>query len=167
MIAPMYQDTFPVAEKLKHLVFDWKGLSVAEIGCNTGQLGDYVLSRGAASYRGCDSNVEWLMEGRRRYPYLDLLVQRAQDFNVNADVLVALGVFHHMGAFDVIGVLARTTGRFLLMEQPMQAGEFQGYKMRPKDWYEASAAAAGFTSITEFKYGFSYPIPRSILLARR
>ncbi|MFZ2152096.1 MAG: class I SAM-dependent methyltransferase [Minisyncoccia bacterium] len=163
----MYQDTFPVAEKLKHLVFDWTGLSVVEIGCNTGQLGDYVLKQGAASYRGSDMNAEWLGEGQRRYPHLNLTVGRAQDADLRADVLVALGVFHHMSDFDVIGVLAGTTARVLLIEQPMRAEPFQGYKMRPKDWYKANVAAVGFTSVKEFKYGFTYPVPRSILLVAR
>lgn len=167
MTAPFYQDTFPVERKLQHLVFDWTGLSVSEVGCNIGQLGGYVLERGAASYRGCDTNAEWLEEGQRRYPNLDLKVGRAQDADLSADVFVALGVFHHVSAPDVEAMLARTTARFLLMEQPMREPPFQGYYMRPKGWYIATAAGAGFQHVTEFKYGFLYPVPRSILLCER
>jgi SAM-dependent methyltransferase len=167
MTALFYQDTFPVERKLQHLVFDWTGLSVSEVGCNIGQLGGYVLKRGAVSYRGCDTNSDWLAEGLRRYPNLDLSVGRAQNADLSADVFVALGVFHHVSAPDVEAMLTHTTARFLLMEQPMQKAGFQGYYMRPREWYVTAAERAGFINVTEFKYGFTYPVPRSILLCER
>lgn len=167
MSLPMYQDTFPVEKKIQSLKFDWTRKSVVEIGCNIGQLGNHVLNRGAQSYVGHDLIEAYVEEGKRRYPHLDLRCGKAQDADLSADVFVALGVFHHMDNASVIGCLSRTTATWAIIEQPMSSEKFQNYKMRSRSWYGNAFLAAGFERITEFDYGFYYPIERRILLAEK
>jgi trans-aconitate methyltransferase len=163
----MYQDTFPPATKLQHVRLDWRGLAVVEVGCNIGMLGDYALERGAASYVGYDAKPAYITEGLRRRPHLALHVGRAEQADVACDLLVALGVFHHMPDADVQALLARTTAQAVLFEVPLSDKPFKTYRMRPRQWYDRAARAAGFTTCERFKYGFWYPVDREIFLWRR
>jgi SAM-dependent methyltransferase len=162
-----YQDEFPVVRKLQHVPFDWKGKSVAEVGCNIGGLGLYALERGAVSYVGSDLIASYVEEGRRRHPELDLRHAESAAAPVDADVLVALGVFHHMRDEQITDLLARTSARWILCEQPMGDVPFKNYWIRPATWYANALFAAGFTSWVWYRYGFSYPIDRRILVGVR
>lgn len=162
-----YQDQFPVERKLRHLTFDWAAKSVAEIGCNIGNLGAYVIARGAVSYVGSDLIPAYVAEGRRRHPTLDLRHAESADAPVDADVLVALGVFHHMSDAGITALLGRTTARWIVCEQPMGDLPFKNYFIRPGVWYVNALAEAGFTEYRTVRYGFSYPIDRAILVAHR
>lgn len=163
----MYQDTFPPATKLQHLRLDWRGLAVVEVGCNIGMLGDYVLAGGAASYVGYDAKAQYVAEGLRRRPHLDLRVGEAHTADVACDLLAVLGVFHHMPDAHVTGLMARTSARVLLFEVPLSDRPFKMYRMRPRRWYDAAARAAGFTACERVRYGFWYPIDREIFVWRR
>lgn len=166
----LYQDQFPPAAKLRHVLLDWTGLRVLDLGANLGALGVYALERGAASYVGHEANAAWADAGRQRYGHvpgwtLHTGNARAADLG-GADILCALGLFHHMRDDDVRHILRTTTARRVLIEQPM-GGAFQHYLMRPQAWYRAELEEAGFGQIERFPYGFAYPVERAIFLADR
>lgn len=157
--------------KLRHLLFDWAGLRVVDLGANMGALGPYVLERGAVSYVGTELNVGWASAGRAMYGALKgwtLHIGNARDADLSqADIVCALGLFHHMNDDDVRHVLQSTSAPRVLIEQPMGNSPLRNYKIRSKEWYVAELAEAGFTKVERFPYGFAYPIDRAILLAER
>src|SRR5690606_32185099 len=76
-----YQDMFPPAQKLKHMIFNFEGKSVVEIGCNIGMFGEYVLNRGAKDYTGFDHKEEYIAEGKSRNPKANIHVMKGQEVN--------------------------------------------------------------------------------------
>ncbi|MCW5591065.1 MAG: class I SAM-dependent methyltransferase [Burkholderiales bacterium] len=162
-----YQDTFPIAHKLEHLRFDWQGKSVAEVGCNAGALAPYVTERGARSYVGSDLIASYVEAARARHPGFTYHHLESADAPVDADVLVVLGVFHHMSDEQVRALLHRTTAREVICEQPMSGLPFENYRMRPFHWYLQEFNAAGFAVVEIVPYGFRYPVERAILCAHR
>jgi hypothetical protein len=166
---PLYQDTFPPEGKLRHVLMEWTGAHVLDLGANTGALGPYVLTRGAASYRGVEANAEWAAAGVARYGGMQgwsLVQGNARDADLTCDVLCCLGLFHHLRDDDVRHILGHTSASRVLIEQPV-GGKFKNYRMRAEAWYRAELEEAGFGAVEAFAYGFAYPVPRPILLATR
>jgi SAM-dependent methyltransferase len=164
-----YHDTFPIETKLQHLpegLVDWGAKLVLDLGCNTGDLGPYVLARGAAHYVGWEVNAEWAEEGRRRHPELTIHTGAAQGADLGCDVLCCLGLFHHISSADVLDILKHTTARTIVIEQPM-GGPFKNYLMRPQRWYEDALRQVHCTTVTRVPYGFSYPVDRAILVGQK
>jgi hypothetical protein len=160
-----YQDMFPPAKKLKHVQFDWAGKSYLEIGCNIGAFGDLVLNKGAKNYSGFDHKEEYILEGRSRFPHLQLMNVKAQNIELQSvDVLVALGVFHHMDERYIMEVLKNIQSKWLLFENPLGTKQLPPYKVRSKEWYFEIIKPK---SVKEFEYGFSYPIERKIFICER
>lgn len=159
-----YQDMFPPEEKLKNLKFDWFDRSVVELGCNIGKLEQYVINRGAASYQGFDHKNEYIEEGLSRNPDANIQVMRATEIKTNPDVLVALGVFHHLQPEAIQTFLKNNPSEYLLFECPVGHKPLDPYKVRPKEWY---FDMIGGKEVREFKYGFQYPIDRTIFLVKR
>lgn len=163
----MYHDTFPIATKLKALTFDWTGHHVVDLGCNSGMLGPYVRERGAVSYVGWEANADWAAEGRRRHPGLTIRTGDVLEADLTgATVLCALGLFHHLRD-ETIATLFDRAPDVMLCEQPMGVGPFRGYYIRTEDWYREALHAHGFAHVERVPYGFTYPIDRAILVARR
>lgn len=161
-----YQDMFPPAEKLKNLVFDWSGKSVVELGCNIGKLEGYVMGKGAKSYLGYDHKNEYIDEGLSRNPDGNIAVMRATEIKSNPDVLVALGVFHHLQPEAIQTFLKNNPSEYLLFENPVGHKPLDPYKVRPKEWY-FDLIRVDKSQVREFAYGFKYPIERVIFLVKR
>jgi 2-polyprenyl-3-methyl-5-hydroxy-6-metoxy-1,4-benzoquinol methylase len=159
-----YQDMFPPQDKLKNLEFDWAGKSVIEVGCNIGKLRDYVLNRGAKSYKGYDHKEEYILEGQGRNPLADLKVMKAQKVTGECDVLCALGVFHHMEGDMIAKLLKNVKSKYIIFENPVGEKKLDPYKVRTKEWY---FKLIGAKSVKEFQYGYSYPISRVIFVCER
>ena len=162
----MYHDTFSPAKKLRHVTVNWEWARVLDLGCNTGALGPYVMERGAMSYRGVESNAEWAAEGRRRYPTMNIITADVRDVGLDCDILVCMGLFHHLPDDAVAKILGGTTAHTVVTEQPM-GGPFQTYKMRTETWYRQQFTAAGFPTVRRERYGFDYAVDRAFLIATR
>ena len=160
----IYQDMFPPAQKLKHMIFNFEGKSVVEIGCNIGMFGEYVLNRGAKDYIGFDHKEEYIAEGKSRNPKANIHVMKGQDVHSNSDVFCALGVFHHMEGDSIANVLKNNTSEYLIFENPVGNKPFEPYKVRPKQWYFDLIQPM---SVEEYEYGFNYPIERKIFVCKR
>lgn len=162
-----YQDQFPPARKLRHLPYDWSGRHVFDSGCNIGRLGPFVLSQGAASYRGIDVNAAYIAEARRRSPDLRYDVGALPDADMATDVLTVLGVFHHMNDAAVDATFAKTAARTVIFENPFGDKPLGNYKIRPLAWYLAHAARAGFAHHSIYQYGFPYSVDRRIVVVSK
>lgn len=120
-----YQDYVYLEEKLKNLEFDWRGKSVVDVGCNVGELYEYVKQRGARSYFGLDKREAEIQEAKRRYPEAKFYVGNILDYdNLVCDVMVFLAVFHHLSnKEEIIKVLKSLSCSELVVETPVKESQ--------------------------------------------
>lgn len=76
---------------------DFNGKSVLDIGCGFGELGKFLTKRFRdVSYTGIDIVPEFIREGKKLYPYLNLMVADYLSGSLGGkfDVVVASGVLN-------------------------------------------------------------------------
>ena len=131
----MYQDNSPVQEKLKNLKFDWRNKRVVDLGCNIGLLAQYLFYLGIKEYVGIDYNPSFIEEGLKRNPNLDLRCEDVTKVKLETDVLIALGLFHHLRKEEMIKVITNNVFKYLIVEVP--TGEKEGIfrTLETEDWY--------------------------------
>lgn len=133
-----YQDRYPVDSKLDSIDYDWKGKKVLDLGCNIGMVSDYVLQRGAVDYRGVDLNEEYIQEAKSRHPDIadKFSIKGAEEMSkgFTPDVVVALGLFHHLSNRTVESIIKAWQGD-LIFECPTGEKEYSEYRVRTKEWY--------------------------------
>ena len=131
----IYQDevTLP-KDKLKNLDFDWKGKSVIELGANIGKLGVYVLEQGAKNYKGYDIDSSMVQIGIERYS-LDLEQMDITKGEFEADVVVAMALFHHLKEKDLIKVMESIHSKELVFEVPVGSNDVGLYNTRTLEKY--------------------------------
>lgn len=130
----IYQDnvTSP-EEKLKNLKYEWAGKDVLELGCNIGKLGVMVCEKGANSYMGIDIDKKMIEIGRERYK-LRLYAGDVETYELKADVIVAMALFHHFDEEKLRRILNQMDCNELIFEVPV--GEpSEKYHCREQGWY--------------------------------
>jgi len=132
----VYQDEVSSPQKkLENVNLELTDKSVLELGCNVGKLGVYALKRGAKSYTGVDTDEEVVKLGKKRYG-LDLRVADAEDIELEADVIIAMALFHHFDDDKVERIIDRIECKELVFEVPV--GDHKGFDLyycRTQDWY--------------------------------
>jgi len=76
---------------------DFCGKSVLDIGCGFGELGNFLTRRyKGVCYRGMDIVPEFIKEGKKLYPHLDLVVGNFLTDRVDKryDIVIASGVLN-------------------------------------------------------------------------
>ena len=76
---------------------DFNGKSVLDIGCGFGELGQFLIKRYKdVSYTGLDMVPEFIKEGKKLYPNLDLVVGNYLNDRVEKkfDIVIASGVLN-------------------------------------------------------------------------
>lgn len=148
----IYQDkvTSP-KEKLKYLNFNWEDKSVVELGCNIGKLGVYVLEQGAKSYKGYDIDKNMIEVGRERYG-IDIEQMDIKQGEFEADVVVAMALFHHLKEPDLTKVLGSIKSEELIFEVPTGSNDVGLYQIRDVSYYQ---------ELVEQRYGKVLEIAKS------
>lgn len=165
-----YQDNISCEEKLKHLVVDLKDKSVIDLGCNIGKMHKYCLDRDAKSYLGYDYNQLLINEaiGRNGNSYKNTrnvfkCVDLLKIESLKADVVFALGIFHHFNYNDLIRLLSEINCKTLIIEVPVK-GKSNDYFVRSEKDY-CNMLMFGYELKESFQSGFKTPpIERRILL---
>lgn len=142
----VYQDNVSLPEvKLKNFNFDWKDKSVIELGCNVGKLGIYVLEAGASSYKGFELDKQMVKIGTVRYG-LDLVATDVINYKgkFEADVVIAMALFHHFGDEALEKVLSKINSKELVFEIPVGTNDVGLYNVRTK---------GGYAEVVEKLYG--------------
>ena len=157
-----YQDVISPKEKLKHLSIDLKGKSVIDLGCNIGEVKPYVMGLGASIYMGYDANEDFINEAIKRhgnsFKHTDILKQKV----FKADVVLALGLFHHLNVAEIIQLISKIDCETLIVESPI-LGERKEYNVRSVENYQALLRP--YKLIDEIESGFKTPpVIRKILL---
>lgn len=130
----IYQDNVTEPRvKLKGLKYEWAGKDVLELGCNVGKLGVMVCELGANSYTGVDIDRNVVEVGRERYK-LKLYAGDVEGYELKADVVVAMALFHHFDEEKLKRILKRMECDELIFEVPV--GEpSEKYHCRERKWY--------------------------------
>jgi len=130
----IYQDNITSPQgKLKNLEYNWAGKDVLELGCNIGKLGVMVCDEGANSYMGIDIDKKMIEIGKERYK-LKLYAGDVETYELKADVIVAMALFHHFNDKKLKKVLKQMECEELIFEVPV--GEpSQRYHCREREWY--------------------------------
>lgn len=134
-----YQDKYPVEAKLDAIEYNWNKKSVLDLGCNVGEVCKYVMNRGASEYNGVDANEMYIQEAKSRNPQMEdsfHLMDAVDGVNkfLQADVVVALGLFHHLSDSAVRDIIKGCNGD-LIFEVPTGENEYSEYRVRTKQWY--------------------------------
>jgi SAM-dependent methyltransferase len=131
----IYQDNVTSPEKkLKNLKYNWKDKSVLELGCNIGKLGVMALEKGCDSYMGIDIDKKMIETGRERYS-LKLEAGDVENYDLEADVIVVMALFHHFDDKKLEGIISRMECEDLIFEVPVGEEKFEKYHCRTEEWY--------------------------------
>jgi SAM-dependent methyltransferase len=132
----IYQDNVSTPkEKMKNLKYNWKDKSVLELGCNIGKLGVMVKEAGCDSYMGIDISQKMVEIGKERYS-LKLEGGDVEDYDLKADVIVAMALFHRFDDFKLERVIKKMDCEELIFEVPVgDKPDFEKYHCRTEEWY--------------------------------
>src|SRR5436190_14289535 len=103
---------------------DIRNKDLLEIGCGNGYGAYLIHQRAPRSYIGLDVMEEQIEKARKRYPYINFLIQDATDLSqfgeASQDVVIIFGVLHHIPEWrKVIGEVQRVLkpgGSFFIEE---------------------------------------------------
>jgi len=134
-----YQDRYPVDMKLDMIDYNWKDKRVLDLGCNLGDVGKYVMDRGAIEYDGVDTDEAYIKEAKIRHPEMSLSfhlldAEVGTKMFSETNVVVALGLFHHMPNKAVKNVIDSCKGD-IIFECPTGEKEYSEYRVRTRQWY--------------------------------
>ena len=141
----IYQDHIKIDEKFKNLDYTWKGKSVLDIGCNIGLLKNYLEEKGVTEYAGIDRCPVNIKIGKERNNTADLRVADILEYtDFNADVFVAIAVFHHIPDDKLEIFIKKCQAKELIFEVPVgddekfKRGEYENqpsYLLRDEVYY--------------------------------
>jgi SAM-dependent methyltransferase len=174
-MSSQYQDIYPIEKKLQYLDFDWNNKRVIDLGCNVGQLSQYVMNKGARSYLGIEIRKEYYEEAVMRYGNKDPFVffKKANLFDVwnttECEVLCAFGLLHHLDDKAVQRLFLHYDFDEFIFECPMDVQPLRNFYIRTFDWYEEILESFEFEVINQFKnpIDYQYNPPRDIYVCRK
>lgn len=163
-INKQYQENISPEEKLAPLQFDFKDKSVIDLGCNIGLVSDYVFKRGASDYYGIDNNTDYekYWEGKKGVFALTDLKDRKWFI---ADVIMAIGIFHHLTDKELIETISKIKAETIIIESPTQ-GQSKNYNIRSVEQYQEYLPEYKLTQ--RHDSGFKTPpVKREIMVFQR
>ncbi len=168
-----YQDEYPIQEKLDPTGYDWKDKNVIDLGCNVGMVYPYVLERGAKTYTGVELEGKYIREAKRRFPkgvYLQMdvrlfMLERERKDN---EVVLALGLFHHLTDDKVVDVVNNCTGDLIFEVPTGKDVSYGAYRVRDEEWYKE--LVKNYKEVTILNSGMplmkGYPFGRKIFICK-
>jgi len=73
-----------------------KGKRIADVGCNTGEMGHIAKKKGASYYLGVDARSDFIQAGQKINPDLSFRIGRAEELAGRYDIIIASAMFHYI-----------------------------------------------------------------------
>lgn len=142
---------------------DFTGKSVLDIGCGFGELGNFLTKRyERVSYTGMDIVPEFINEGKKKYPSLNLIIGNYLDDRVDNryDIVIASGILNSNYGDDNIKIRTDAIEKMFALTNDVLAFNMLGGHPHPDNTDDSNVWYAD--SLEILKYSLS--LTRRVIL---